>query len=83
MLRGPACLESTRRLCLHLQGSESWESNLLPESCVGHSLPVLPGILTTHFILTLLPTLVDTLYPGDRVFMVCYSDDDDLKLKGS
>ena len=67
-----------QKTCLHVQGSESWESNFLPESCVGPSLPVLPGILTTHFILTLLSISVDTLSPGDRVIMVCCCDDDDV-----
>lgn len=37
---------------------------------------ILPGILTTHFMLTLLLTLVGTLIPGDRLFLVCYNDDD-------
>ena len=67
-----------QKTCLYVQGSESWESNFLPESCVGPSLPVLPGILTTHFILTLLSISVDTLNPGDRVIMVCCCDDDDV-----
>lgn len=67
-----------QKTCLHVQGSESWESNFLPESCVGPSLPVLSGILTTHFILTLLSISLDTLNPGDRVIMVCCCDDDDV-----
>ena len=67
-----------RKTCLHVQGSGSWESNFLPESCVGPSPPVLPGILTTHFILTLLSISLDTLNPGDRVIMVCCCDDDDV-----
>ena len=54
MLWGPACLESTRRLAFTSK-AQSWESSSLPESCVGPSLPVVPGILTSHFILTLLP----------------------------
>ena len=67
-----------QKTCLHVQGSESWESNSLPESCVGPSLPVVPGILANHFILTLLPISVDTLNLGDRVIMVCCCDDDDV-----
>lgn len=39
------------------------------------ALVILPGILTTHFMLTLLLTLVGTLIPGDRLFLVCYNDD--------
>lgn len=66
-----------QKTCLHVQGSESWESNFLPESCVGPSLPVVPGILTTHFILTLLPVSVDN-WTRVTVIMVCCCDDGDV-----
>lgn len=64
---GLACLELASGLCLSVRGLESWESSFPPESCVGHSLAWDPN---NPLSLTLLLTLVDTLEPGDRLFMV-------------
>lgn len=58
-----------QRALLPVQGSESWEASLLPESCVGHSLSALPASKLA---------LEDTLNPGDRLLMVCYNDGDDM-----